>query len=128
MEASIGYNFVSQLCSTDVAFAEHPGPLSIKCAFNGQEVAPGHLEREILPDLHFLLAPILAIAKIATMVGLFGTVISMINTFSIIGQTGSSQSVTSHARAGLGVPTSSIPSPPVTAATAYVASAVVRGE
>src|SRR5437660_12571778 len=38
MEASIGYTFVSQLCSTDVAFTEHPGPLSIKCAFNGQEL------------------------------------------------------------------------------------------
>jgi len=32
------------------------------------------IELEILPDLNFLLAPILAIAKIATMVGLFGTV------------------------------------------------------
>jgi biopolymer transport protein ExbB len=43
-------------------------------------------ELEILPRLHFLLAPILAIAKIATMVGLFFTVISMINTFNAIGQ------------------------------------------
>ena len=42
------------------------------------------IELEILPDLNFLLAPILAIAKIATMVGLLGTVISMINTFSAI--------------------------------------------
>jgi biopolymer transport protein ExbB len=42
------------------------------------------IELEILPDLNFLLAPILAIAKIATMVGLFGTVISMINTFNKI--------------------------------------------
>jgi biopolymer transport protein ExbB len=40
------------------------------------------IELEILPDLNFLLAPILAIAKIATMVGLFGTVISMIKTFT----------------------------------------------
>ena len=39
------------------------------------------IELEIVPDLNFLLAPILAIAKIATMVGLLGTVISMINTF-----------------------------------------------
>jgi biopolymer transport protein ExbB len=39
------------------------------------------MELEILPDLNFLLAPILAIAKIATMVGLLGTVISMIGTF-----------------------------------------------
>lgn len=42
-------------------------------------------ELEVLPRLHFLLAPILAIAKIATMVGLFFTVISMINTFDAIG-------------------------------------------
>ena len=42
------------------------------------------IELEILPDLNFLLAPILAIAKIATMVGLLGTVISMINTFNEI--------------------------------------------
>ena len=42
------------------------------------------IELEILPDLDFLLPPILAIAKIATMVGLFGTVISMIGTFSAI--------------------------------------------
>src|SRR5262245_11981654 len=43
-------------------------------------------ELEVLPRLHFLLAPILAIAKIATMVGLFFTVISMINTFDAIGR------------------------------------------
>src|SRR5258707_268158 len=42
------------------------------------------IELEILPDLNFLLAPILAIGKIATMVGLFGTVISMIGTFNKI--------------------------------------------
>ncbi len=42
------------------------------------------IELEILPDLNFLLPPILAIAKIATMVGLLGTVISMIGTFSEI--------------------------------------------
>src|SRR5262249_13514213 len=39
---------------------------------------------EIVPDLNFLLPSILAIAKIATMVGLLGTVISMIGTFSEI--------------------------------------------
>jgi len=43
------------------------------------------IELEILPDLNFLLPPILAIAKIATMVGLLGTVISMINTFGAMG-------------------------------------------
>lgn len=42
------------------------------------------IELEILPDLNFLLPLILAIAKIATMVGLLGTVISMIGTFSAI--------------------------------------------
>src|SRR5215470_2224384 len=44
------------------------------------------VELEIIPDLNFLLPTILAIAKIATMVGLLGTVISMINTFSEIGK------------------------------------------
>jgi biopolymer transport protein ExbB len=57
------------------------------------------IELEILPDLNFLLAPILAIAKIATMVGLLGTVISMINTFSAIEQETSAGGVTSHAGA-----------------------------
>ncbi|MBY0231337.1 MAG: MotA/TolQ/ExbB proton channel family protein [Gemmataceae bacterium] len=42
------------------------------------------LELEILPDLNFLLPSILAIAKVATMVGLLGTVISMIQTFGKI--------------------------------------------
>ncbi|HEV3144247.1 MAG TPA: MotA/TolQ/ExbB proton channel family protein [Gemmataceae bacterium] len=42
------------------------------------------IELEILPELNFLLAPILAIAKIATMVGLLLTVVSMIQTFSAI--------------------------------------------
>ena len=42
------------------------------------------IELEILPDLNFLLPPILAIAKIATMVGLLGTVVSMIRTFDAI--------------------------------------------
>jgi biopolymer transport protein ExbB len=42
------------------------------------------IELEILPDLNFLLPSILAIAKIATMVGLLGTVVSMINTFNKI--------------------------------------------
>jgi biopolymer transport protein ExbB len=46
------------------------------------------IELEILPDLNFLLAPILAIAKIATMVGLLGTVISMIKTFTAIQKAG----------------------------------------
>ena len=61
------------------------------------------VELEILPRLNFLLAPILAIAKIATMVGLLGTVISMINTFNAIGEAsgkgGSPQGVTAQAGA-----------------------------
>jgi biopolymer transport protein ExbB len=44
------------------------------------------IELEILPDLNFLLPTILAIAKIATMVGLLATVISMIGTFNEISQ------------------------------------------
>ncbi|MBX9626732.1 MAG: MotA/TolQ/ExbB proton channel family protein, partial [Gemmataceae bacterium] len=43
-------------------------------------------ELEVAPRLHHLLPPILAIAKIATMVGLLFTVISMINTFNAIGE------------------------------------------
>src|SRR5262245_12892675 len=57
------------------------------------------IELEILPDLNFLLPTILAIAKIATMVGLLGTVISMIGTFNNIqtagqgGVTGQSENI-----------------------------------
>ena len=47
------------------------------------------IELEIIPDLNFLLAPILAIAKIATMVGLLGTVVSMIFVFNEMGKGGS---------------------------------------
>jgi biopolymer transport protein ExbB len=60
------------------------------------------IELEILPDLNFLLAPILAIAKVATMVGLFLTVVSMINTFTAISEAGKSSNpgnVTSQAGA-----------------------------
>ena len=56
------------------------------------------IELEIVPDLNFLLALVLAIAKIATMVGLLGTVISMINTFSAISAEQSAQGVTSHSK------------------------------
>ena len=44
------------------------------------------LELEIMPDLNFLLPTILAIAKIATMVGLLGTVLSMIGVFAEMGK------------------------------------------
>ncbi len=56
------------------------------------------IELEVLPDLNFLLPSILAIAKIATMVGLFGTVISMIGTFQAI-QSAGGKDVTSHSGA-----------------------------
>jgi biopolymer transport protein ExbB len=46
------------------------------------------IEQEIIPDLNFLLPSILATAKIATMVGLLGTVISMIGTFQKISEGG----------------------------------------
>ena len=44
------------------------------------------LETDILPEMNFLLAPILAIAKIATMIGLLGTVVSMIHTFTAMNE------------------------------------------
>src|SRR2546430_9143758 len=56
------------------------------------------IELEIVPDLNFLLAPILGIAKIATMVGLLLTVISMINTFSAISQESNATGVASHSK------------------------------
>ncbi len=55
------------------------------------------IELEIAPDLNYLLPTILAIAKIATMVGLLGTVISMIGTFSDIARAQSGASVGGHA-------------------------------
>lgn len=55
------------------------------------------IELEILPELNFLLAPILGVAKIATMVGLLLTVVSMINTFNAIEATTQSNEVTRHA-------------------------------
>jgi biopolymer transport protein ExbB len=57
------------------------------------------IELEIIPDLNFLLAPILAIAKIATMVGLLGTVISMIGTFTAIQKATDAKNVTAHSGA-----------------------------
>jgi biopolymer transport protein ExbB len=57
------------------------------------------IELEILPDLNFLLAPTLAIAKIATMVGLLGTVISMIKTFNALTDATSSSGVAGQAGA-----------------------------
>jgi biopolymer transport protein ExbB len=56
------------------------------------------IELEIIPDLNFLLALVLAIAKIATMVGLLGTVISMINTFSAISNETNAGGVASHSK------------------------------
>lgn len=55
---------------------------------------------EILPRLNFLLPKILAVAKIATMVGLFFTVISMINTFDALGDQskGGGKEIGSHSK------------------------------
>jgi biopolymer transport protein ExbB len=44
------------------------------------------IELEIVPELNHLLPSILAIAKVATMVGLLGTVLSMIGTFQALGE------------------------------------------
>ncbi len=60
------------------------------------------MELEILPDFNFLLPSILAIAKIATMVGLLGTVISMIKTFNEIQRTSGGGGVASQA-GGIGL-------------------------
>jgi biopolymer transport protein ExbB len=72
------------------------GPTAMKRAMaNATELV-------ILPELNLLLAPILGIAKIATMCGLLLTVFSMINTFSAIGDSskgGSASSVTNHSAA-----------------------------
>ena len=46
------------------------------------------IELDIVPELNYLLPPILAIAKVATMVGLLGTVVSMIGTFSQLSKGG----------------------------------------
>ncbi len=59
------------------------------------------IELEILPDLNFLLPIILAIAKIATMVGLLGTVISMIGTFQKISDATSGDAKSHGAAIGL---------------------------
>jgi biopolymer transport protein ExbB len=48
-------------------------------------------ELEILPELNFLLPSILAVAKIATMVGLLGTVLSMTNVLDVMSRPGSDQ-------------------------------------
>ena len=74
---------------------EETGQIPNKLYLAGLEASPlglaamkrsmaSSIELEIVPYMNFLLAPILAIAKIATMVGLLGTVISMISTFNAI--------------------------------------------
>lgn len=59
------------------------------------------VDLEILPDLNFLLPSILGIAKIATMVGLLFTIISMIGTFSELGKAGSGGQAQASAQIGL---------------------------
>ncbi len=66
-------------------------------ALHGQRL----LELEILPDLNFLLPPILAIAKVATMVGLLGTVLSMIGVFTEIQQSGGGNPAQQSGKIGL---------------------------
>jgi biopolymer transport protein ExbB len=57
------------------------------------------LDLELHPELQLLLAPILALAKISTMAGLLGTVISMINTFDRLQANADSSSLIGPARA-----------------------------
>jgi len=61
------------------------------------------IELEIMPDLNFLLPLILAIAKVATMVGLFGTVISMIDTFTEIQRVSASGGDVKNSAGGIGL-------------------------
>jgi len=57
------------------------------------------IERDILPELRYLLPSILAIGKIATMVGLLGTVISMVQTFTAISSSDAGPGMASQAGA-----------------------------
>ena len=59
----------------------------------------GEIELEFVPELNYLLPSILAIAKIATMVGLLGTVFSMIGTFQVLGEAAKSGQTGSAAEA-----------------------------
>ncbi|MEZ6140282.1 MAG: MotA/TolQ/ExbB proton channel family protein [Zavarzinella sp.] len=103
-----GVQAAKELCEKRTGMvATHLYPAALDASPQGiaaMKRAMAHaIEFEILPKLNFLLAPILAIAKIATMVGLLLTVISMINTFNAIseatGKGGNPQSVTSQAGA-----------------------------
>jgi AraC-like DNA-binding protein len=38
MPTAVNHNFVSQLCGSDLCYAEHEGPLGIKCCFSGHEI------------------------------------------------------------------------------------------
>lgn len=61
------------------------------------------VDMEILPRLNFLLPLILAIAKIATMVGLLFTIISMIGTFAELGKSGAEGGGQANASAQIGL-------------------------
>jgi AraC family transcriptional regulator len=54
MSMSSGLNFISQLKSAHVAFSEHEGPLSIKCAFNGREFYEFEGARVAVDDSSYL--------------------------------------------------------------------------
>jgi biopolymer transport protein ExbB len=61
------------------------------------------MELEILPKLNYLLAMMMAIAKIATMVGLLGTVLSMIGTFQVLGSAGKDEGAQAAASKEIGL-------------------------
>jgi biopolymer transport protein ExbB len=61
------------------------------------------VELEVLPDLNFLLPTILGIAKTATMIGLLFTIISMIGTFSKLGEAGAGGKGQAQASAEIGL-------------------------
>jgi len=73
------------------------GPAAMRRAMNHS------IELDIVPRLNFLLPSILAIAKIATMVGLLGTVISMIGTFQELGKAGEGGAARSSASREIGL-------------------------
>jgi biopolymer transport protein ExbB len=77
--------------------AARQGPAAMRRAMNHS------IELDIVPRLNFLLPSILAIAKIATMVGLLGTVISMIGTFQELGKAGEGGAAKSSASREIGL-------------------------
>jgi len=54
MSMTCGLNFISQLRSNSIAFSEHEGPLSIKCAFGGSEFYEIEGSRVMVDDSSYL--------------------------------------------------------------------------